>query len=169
MARQSAFEINWPSTMHYFWLQSSWRTLSSKNRHDKDHTRFLVFVSDPLKIESCHVTFYLFIFSVWNAHGAIAVSRHKSQGDHDSNPQSQARNAWISKFRGSVTSKRLIQTKSSQSTVLGYVMFSPFIRSNWTFYIPYAHHYNSRLIWNCSQLLTADYRTKYWRISLFCL
>ena len=123
--------------MHYFWLQSSWWTLSSKNRHDKDHTRFLVFVSDPLKIESCHVTLYLFIFSVWNAHWAIAVSRHKSQGDHDSNPQSQARNAWISKFRGSVTSKRLIQTKSSQSTVLGYVMFSPFIRSNRNFYIVY--------------------------------
>ena len=34
-------------------------------------------------------------------------------------------------------------------------------------YIPYACHYNPLLIWNRSWFLTADFRLKNWRISLF--
>ena len=58
-----------------------------------------------------------FLITVRDVDRAITVPRRKPEGDHDSNPQSQAGHARIFKFRGPVPPERPVQTKSSQSIV----------------------------------------------------
>ena len=65
----------------------------------------------------------LLSITVRNVDRAITVPRRKPEGDHDSNPQSQAGHARIFKFRGPVPTQRPVQTKSSQSIVFWYVTF----------------------------------------------